>query len=89
MKGDCNERINNLNFKTYFEVVDTKTVCSWHRNGKTFQWRRIESPGIDPDINIYLFCFVIFVFVFKTGSHYVAQAGFELTVFLPSTKCWE
>jgi hypothetical protein len=34
-----------------------------------------------------LFC--LFVCLFQTGSHYIAQAGLELTILLPqSLQCW-
>jgi hypothetical protein len=38
---------------------------------------------------VHIYCFLIMSFL-ETGSHYVAQNGLELTIFLfQPPKCWE
>jgi hypothetical protein len=41
-------------------------------------------------LSFLLFLVVLFYFVFKTGSHNVAQAGLELVILLPQpAKYWD
>jgi hypothetical protein len=42
-----------------------------------------------PITRTFSFLFFSFFFFFKTGSHYVAQAGLELEILPQLSECWE